>query len=137
MPAGVDWQGWVDFSKQCKGFWNTNFRRRAELGGVGNNKGKESHELQMVREDTNFKKLVSVAVNNAFGINTMLQTKVNARVELSIKLDLVCGPTGAWEVAQAQVLQDTSKAQAKAKDKTIQPEVKNPIGPVNKHPTRV
>jgi hypothetical protein len=58
-------------------------------------------------------------------------------VELSIKLDLVCGPTGVWEVAQAQVLQDTSKAQAKAKDKAIQPEVKNPIGPVNKHPTPV
>ena len=107
------------------------------MGGVGNNKGKENHEPQMVREDTNFKKLVSVAVNNAFGINTTLQTKVNARVELSIKLDLVCGPTRAWEVAQAQVLQDTSKAQAKAKDKTIQPEVKNPIGPINKHPTRV
>jgi hypothetical protein len=137
VPAGVDWKGWVDFSKQCKGFWNTNFRCRAELGGVGNNKGKESHEPQMVREDTNFRKPVSVAINNAFGINTTLQMKVNARVELSIKLDLVCGPTGAWEVARAQVLQDTSKAQAKAKDKAIQPEVNNPIGPVNKHPTPV
>ena len=111
------------------------------MEGVGNNKGKESHEPQMVQEDTNFKKQVSVAVNNAIGINTTLQTpetKVNARVELSIKLDLVYGPTGVWNVARAQVLQDTSKPPVK--EKAGQPDFKKivyPLGPVNKQPTRV
>ena len=143
VPAGMEWQGWVDFSKQCKGLWNINFRRKAEVGGDGNNKGKESQEPQIMQEDTNFKKPVSVAVNNAIGINTSLQapeTKVNARVELSIKLDLVCGPTGVWEVARAQVVQDNSKAQVKANEKALKSDLKKsvgPIGPINKQPTRV
>ena len=143
VPAGLEWQGWFDFSKQCKAFWNTNFRRRAEVGGDGNKKGKESNEPQIVQADTNFKKPVSDPVNNAIGINMTLQspkTKVNARVELSIKLDLVCGPTGAWEVFRAQVLQDNSKAQVKAREKAYQPAFKKPvflIGPMNKQPTRV
>ena len=142
VPAGVEWQGWVEFAKQCKGFWNMNFRRRAEMEGVGNNKGKESREPQMVQKDTNFKKQVSVAVNDAIAINSTLptqETEVNARVELSIKLELVCGPTGVWNVARAQVLQDKPKAQVKEKDgpPDFKKKIVHPLGPINKQPTRV
>ena len=140
MPAGVEWQGWVEFAKQCKGFWNMNFRRRAEMEGAGNNKGNESRVPQMVQKDTNFKKQVSVAVNNAIAIKSTLQTQeteVNARVELSIKLELVCGPTGVWNVAWAQVLQDKPKAQVKEKAGPLDfKKIMHPLGPINKQPTR-
>ena len=142
MPAGVERQGWVEFAKQCKGFWNMNFRRRAEMEGAGNNKGNESRVPQMVQKDTDFKKQVSVAVNNAIAINSTLptqETEVNARVELSIKLKLVCGPTGVWNVARAQVLQDKPKAQVKEKDgpADFKKKIVHPLGPINKQPTRV
>ena len=104
---GVEWQGWVDFSKQCKGFWDSNVRRRAAVGGVGNNKGKEILLPQTTQKDINFKNQISVDANKAISINATLQppeTKVKAGVEVSIQLELICGPIGVWEVAQAQVV---------------------------------
>ncbi|GMY38251.1 hypothetical protein FCV25MIE_33495 [Fagus crenata] len=111
-----------------QGFWDPNVRRRAAVGGVGNNKGKEILLPQTTEKDINFKNQISVAANKAISINATLQppkTKVKARVEASIKLELVCEPTGVWEVARAQVVQDNSKAQLKESKKSVQTDLKN------------
>jgi hypothetical protein len=144
IPEGVERQGWVDFSKLCKGFWATTqmssedvpyggaHEKRKGVAGEPNfrwaSKGKEP------KITPQFENRVHVGVNSAPGVNTKdingkFQSNtahhgVNARVGLNIHLEMVYGPGGKWDVAWAKV---TNVTNTKAQNKPITRQVWKPV----------
>ena len=136
IPEGAERQGWVHLSKLCKGFMaplvvpQRNIpigrdmeRRKGEVGVAGRDKEREAKEPRISQTYGKNGKNVINAMNLVEGnmakdiINVPLhiQTKptINARVELVLKLELVCGPNGHWDVSWAKVTNTTGGAQEK------------------------
>jgi hypothetical protein len=157
IPEGVERQGWVDFSKLCKGFWATTQASTgdAPYGGVHENRkgvaGEPNFRWASKGKEPiftpQFENRVHVGVKSAPGVktkdtngkfqSTTAHHEVNARVGLNIHLELVSGPGGKWDVAWAKVTNMESQTQAQYKPNVRQvwkPVVKNPMDRVSSQP---
>ena len=133
IPEGAERQGWVHFSKLCKGFMAPTCvpqrnnpmgrdmeRRKREAGVAGLNWEREEREPCISQTYGNnvtatAKPVEGVMAKDMVNVPLNIQTKpiVNACVELVLKLELVCGPSGHWDVSWAKVTNTTGGAQTK------------------------
>ena len=144
IPEGAERQGWVHFSKLCKGFMAPTCvpqrnnpmgrdmeRRKREAGVAGLNWEREEREPCISQTYGNnvtatVKPVEGVMAKDMVNVPLNIQTKpiVNACVELVLKLELVCGPSGHWDVSWAKVTNTTGGAQTK----TGNPETHSALG---------
>jgi hypothetical protein len=114
IPAGLEQQGWAQFSLFCKGHQkqatlpqrqNTNDRRREVARAAGTNKAIEGGKPQIMHQDIIFQKHVTDPGNKAMGLISvdMPKNMVNSRVQLSLELELGCGPDGTWVITRAEL----------------------------------
>jgi hypothetical protein len=89
--------------------------------------------------DPKFENHVTVAMNSAMGVkeNPTLEgnsdPEVNACVDITLNLTLVCGPGGNWTVSQAQIVKNNSQVSSKPISHAYNPNITNkviPGGPV-------
>ncbi|GMY33008.1 putative invertase inhibitor, partial [Fagus crenata] len=115
IPAGLEQQGWVQFASMCKNYRNmqnpaklpTNDRRKVAARGAVPNKAVEGAKPQILQKDRNFQNHVTAAVKKAvhsISIDSPSDT-VNARVLLSLNLELSCGSDGNWVISKADLKQ--------------------------------
>ena len=115
IPAGLEQQGWAQFSLFCKGHQNhapptqrqtTNERRREVARAAGTNKASEGGKPQIMHQDFLFENHVTESENKAMGLISVDMPKdmVNSRVQLNLKLDLGCGPDGTWVISRAELI---------------------------------
>ena len=114
IPAGLEQQGWAQFSLFCKGHQkqatlpqrqNTNDRRREVDRAAGTNKAIEGGKPQIMHQDIIFQKHVTDPGNKAMGFISvdMPKNMVNSRVQLSLELELGCGLDGTWVITRADL----------------------------------
>jgi hypothetical protein len=115
IPAGLEQQGWFQFACMCKDYRNmqnpaklpmkelTNDRRRVAAGGAVPNKEVEGAKPQILQNQNHVTAAVKKAVN-LISIDSPSDT-VNARVLLSLNLELSCGPDGNWAISKADLKQ--------------------------------
>jgi hypothetical protein len=124
IPAGEERKGWVNFSLMCKGYWEAtqtaqgnshNETQDSRMGAAGKSNSRWASKGKEPQSKLKFENSANVGVNAALGI-MMKDTNgkhaclansdcplVNARVGLTINMELVCGPGGSWEVAWTKV----------------------------------
>ena len=85
----------------------TNNRRRVVAGVVVPNKEVKGAKPQIMQKDRNFQNHVTAAVKKAVHLTAIdsPSDKVNARVLLSLNLELSCGPDGIWAISKADLKQ--------------------------------
>ena len=112
-------QGWLQFSVLCKGYFNMQILpknlekgfnhdcRRMVAGVVEPRKEVECRKPPIMHRDLNFQNCIIDAVNKARGVMSidLLEGSVNARVNLTLNLELVCGPDGDWVISRADLQQ--------------------------------
>ena len=110
IPAGVEQQGWAQFSVFCKGHQNlaqnsTNERRREVAKAVVMSKESEGGKPQIMHQDFVFQNHVTDTGKKAAGLISVDMPKdlVNSRVQFLLNLELGCGPEGEWFVSRAKL----------------------------------
>ncbi len=80
-------------------------RRRMVAGVVEPRKEVECRKPPIMHRDLNFQNCIIDAVNKAGGVMSidLLEGSVNARVNLTLNLELVCGPDGDWVISRADL----------------------------------
>ena len=118
IPAGLEQQGWAQFSLICKGHQkhatlpqrqmivSTNERCREVARAAVTNKAIEGGKPQIMHYDFLFQNHVTDSGNKAMGLISVDMPKdmVNSHVHLNLKLELGCGPDGTWVISQAELL---------------------------------
>uniref|UniRef100_A0A2N9HXJ9 Reverse transcriptase domain-containing protein n=1 Tax=Fagus sylvatica TaxID=28930 RepID=A0A2N9HXJ9_FAGSY len=119
IPAGLEQQGWFQIACMCKNDRNmqnpaklpmkelTNDRRRVAAGGAVPNKEVEGAKPQILQNQNHVTAAVKKAVS-LISIDSPSDT-VNARVFLSLNLELSCGPDGNWAISKADLNQSDLK----------------------------
>ena len=79
--------------------------RRMVAGVVEPRKEVECRKPPIMHRDLNFQNCIIDAVNKARGVMSidLLEGSVNARVNLTLNLELVCGPDGDWVISRADL----------------------------------
>jgi hypothetical protein len=115
IPAGVEQQGWAQFSLFCKGNQNqaplsqrqnsTNERSREVAKAAVMSKESEGGKPQIMHQDFVFQNHVTDTGNKAVGLISVDMPKdlVNSRVQFLLNLELGCGPDGEWVVSRAEL----------------------------------
>jgi hypothetical protein len=137
IPEHVKCQGWVNFSQLCKGFWEATEASRGDTqNGVHDKRTRAADESnsrwasrgKQPKSTHKFENSVNVGVNTALGVmkkdangnnachSNSVPPLVNASVDLTINLELVCGLGGTWDVAWAKVI--NAEAHTQAQDKS-------------------
>jgi hypothetical protein len=115
IPEGEAKQGWVEFSRLCKGFWDPNHHTMPFTGGgnlprpvngeMGTRMAREENMPKISHANQNPNHHVTAAVKSALGDVQKNHTGVNSHVNLEIKLELGFGLDGLWNVYKAEVVQ--------------------------------
>jgi hypothetical protein len=114
IPAGVEKQGWAQFSVFCIGHQNlaqksTNERRRNVDKAAVMSKESEGGKPQILHQDFVFQNHASDPGKKAALISVdMPKDLVNSRVQFLLNLELGCGPEGEWFVSRAEIQKDES-----------------------------
>uniref|UniRef100_A0A2N9GEY0 Uncharacterized protein n=1 Tax=Fagus sylvatica TaxID=28930 RepID=A0A2N9GEY0_FAGSY len=114
IPAGLEQQGWAQFSLFCKGHQKnatlpqpqiTNECRREVARTTVMNKVIEGGKPQIKPQDIIFQKHVTDSGNKAKGVISVDMPKdmVNSRVQLNLELELGRGPDGTWVISRAKL----------------------------------
>ena len=169
IPAGEERKGWVNFSLMCKGFWEAtrtaqgpthNDAQDSRMGAAGKSNSRWASKGKEPQSKLQFENSANLGVNAALGIMTKdtngnhaclanpvsnsVCPLVNARVGLTINMELVCGPGGRWEVAwtkvaHSKVINSTAQTHNQARDPSTskqvwRPKATPPVDRVNPQP---
>lgn len=120
IPAGVEQQGWAQFSLFCKGNQNqaplsqrqnsTNERSREVAKAAVMSKESEGGKPQILHQDFVFQNHATDPGKKAAALISVDMPKdlVNSRVQFLLNLELGCGPEGEWFVSRAELQKDES-----------------------------
>uniref|UniRef100_A0A2N9HAP6 Reverse transcriptase zinc-binding domain-containing protein n=1 Tax=Fagus sylvatica TaxID=28930 RepID=A0A2N9HAP6_FAGSY len=115
IPAGVEKQGWAQFSVFCTGHQNlaqksTNERRRDVDKAAVMSKESEGGKPQILHQDFVFQNHATDPGKKAAALISVDMPKdlVNSRVQFLLNLELGCGPEGEWFVSRAELQKDES-----------------------------
>ena len=136
-------QGWSNFSFLCKSIWNRPAAVKVDDGVCDCRRGvigalvssDENRMLRISPIDPKFENHVTVAMNSAMGVkeNPALEgnsdPEVNACVDITLNLTLVCGPGGNWTVSQAQIVKNNSQVSSKPISHAYNPDITNKVIP--------